>query len=200
MSAVGPAFTVLIAGAALLAISRRRAQMPPAGAAEEPTGPPIPGPAAISRGATVESRARESRQLPRFFTGTIAGIATGIVLGAIAAVLITIASPDMRSSVVVGAVLPVPPPTYDGILSARIIAQDMNPTLVYAEADVAVLFAPSPVQPAPEPVVAETPIEQDLQDNAAIIFAVLAVLTLASWGVIMAGPSSRPAVVNAGVE
>ena len=42
--------------------------------------------------------------------------------------------------------------------------------------------------------------ERLLDDNAGIIFAVLASLTLASWGLIMRGLMNHPVVANAGVE
>src|SRR5262245_8544447 len=127
------------------------------------------------------------------------GVTTGIALGAIAAVLITLASADVRSSVIVGAGLRAAPPRYDGIVTARIVAQDMNPTLVYADTDVAPLFTPTPVELKPELVV-KTAVEQDLEENAKLIFAVLGALTLASWGLIMLGLTSHPAVANTGVE
>jgi hypothetical protein len=186
---------------ALVALSRRKQHAAePTGLVEpvaEPT-PELPNPHVEQLDAPV----RQRRRLPRFVTGTFAGITTGIVLGAIAAVLITVAGPDVRSAVVLGTGLRAAHPTQDGVYAARIIAQNLNPTLVYAEADIALLFAPTPYEPQPEPVVETkvTPLEQDLQDNAALIFAVLGALTFASWGLIMRGLTAQPPVANAGVE
>jgi hypothetical protein len=146
-----------------------------------------------------EGGGREAHRRPRFITGAITGIATGIVLGVIAAVLITMASPDARSAVIVGAGQPAAPPSQDGTYVARIIGQDINPTLLYADDDVAALFVPSPDEPKPAPVVAPS-VDRDLQDNAALIFGVLAGLTLASWSLIMHGLTSHPAVASAAVE
>jgi hypothetical protein len=49
--------------------------------------------------------------------------------------------------------------------------------------------------------VPQTPVEQELQDRAEVIFAALAVLTIASWGLVMWGlTAASPRHARAGVE
>jgi hypothetical protein len=142
----------------------------------------------------------EAPRRPRFFIGAISGITTGVVLGVIAALLVTLASPDARSAVIVGAGLRAAPPSQYGTYAARIIAQDMNPTVIYADDDVAAMYVPSAEEPATAPVAVPASVDRDLQDNAALIFAVLAGPTLASWALIMRGLTAHPAIASAGVE
>jgi len=141
------------------------------------------------------------RRLPRFFTGTLVGVATGIVLGVTAVVLTMNASAEVRSAVVVGVTLPVPPPTNDGEYIARILVQDMNPTLAYADPDTVAAFLAATPEPEVETSPVLPPVQQDLQDNAGLVFLVLGVLTLASWSLIMRGLSGTgPGIVEAVVE
>jgi len=196
--AVGPAFTLLVAFAAVMAISRRR-QAVAKGRAPEPAveSPQCGEPTTLA--TDIEPRGRNGRGLPRFFTGAFTGIVTGIALGAIAVALVTMSDAEARAGVIVGTGLMAPPPTYDGIISARILSQEMNPLLIYADEDVAAQYAPTSPDPAPAPVVS-SPVERHLDENAGIIFGVLASLTVASWSLIMRGLISHPAVANAGVE
>ena len=139
--------------------------------------------------------------MPRFVNGALVGVTTGIVLGITAAALTTIASPHVRSAVVFGVMLPAPPTTNDGQYIARILVQDMNPTLAYADPDtVAALLATAP-EPEIETAPVLAPVQQDLQDNASLVFFVLAALTLASWALIMRGLSGTgPSIAEAVVE
>jgi hypothetical protein len=135
-------------------------------------------------------------------TGTLTGMVAGIALGIAAAVLFTVSNPEIRSAVIVGAGLetPTPPPTSHGEYAARVMAQAMNPNLVYAdEAEVAALLASAPVEP--EQLVVASPVEEDLRENAMLVFIVLGALTVLSWAMIMWGLSSYgQAVAGAGVE
>jgi len=204
VGALGPFVTLLVASLALLAITKRR-HSPPA-IVTQPQIAPVPAPAldALSSPLRIEQRGggevAPKRRLPRFFTGTLVGITTGIVLGITAAVLTTVASPHIRSAVIVGATLRAPPATNDGEYVARIVAQDMNPTLAYADPDtVAALLATTPEPEEVAPVL--PPVQQDLQDNAGLVFFVLGALTLASWALIMRGLSgAAPGIGEAVVE
>ena len=83
-----------------------------------------------------------------------------------------------------------PPPTNDGEYVARIVAQDMNPTLVYADPDnVATLLAATPEPEETAPVV--PPVQQDLQDNAGLVFFVLGALHPGVLGADHAGSERR---------
>ena len=112
---------------------------------------------------------------------------TGVALGVLAAVLITIASPDVRAAVIVGAGFDKPPEP-GGEYVARVMAQAMNPNLAYAdETGVAALLAGS--EPEVEDALVMTPVARELEDNAPLVFGVLAALTMVMWGAIMAGLS-----------
>src|SRR4051812_22924385 len=141
---------------------------------EEPHQPAIEAPAQEALSSplqNLETGDGEARR-PRFLIGTFAGILTGLALGVIAAVLITMSSPDARSAVIVGAGLRAAPPSQDGTYVARIIGQDLNPTLIYADDDVAALFVPSTDEPESAPAVVNAAVDRDLEDNAALIFGV----------------------------
>ena len=193
VGAMGPLVTLLVASFALVALTKRR-HTPLAIASHEPAPEPTPSMVALSTPAPIEARGEAEIPLlpkiglPRFFTGTLAGVTTGIVLGITAALLITIANPDVRSAVIVGVTLRAPALTTDGEYIARIVAQDMNPNLAYADPEgVAALLAQTPEPEETKQVL--PPVQQDLQDNAGFVFLVLGTLTLASWALIMRGLS-----------
>ena len=196
--ALAPFVTVLLAAFALLAVKKRR---------QPPLAIPLPEPhpsEALSCPLRIEERgggeAAPKRHLPRFFTGTLVGLTTGIVLGITAVMLIPYANPEVRSAVIVGVVLPTPTPTTDGEYIARIVVQDMNPNLAYADPeDVAALLAQTAEPEMAAPVLA--PVEEELRDNAAVVFLVLGGLTVASWGLIVRGLSgAAPGIAEAVVE
>jgi hypothetical protein len=190
----GPALT-LLAAAAVLVVIRRRQQFAVQDVSRQIAAP------AEDPDASGLLDARHARRVPRFVTGTVAGIAAGILLGVGAIVLLAASNASLRSALVVGAdSLPQPPP--EGRYVARVLAQDMNPTLAFADDEgVVALLAQRASVEAPARVVTMTPVEQDLHDNAAVLFVALGALTIASWGLVMWGVSAAsPGVPSAGVE
>jgi hypothetical protein len=202
--ALGSFVTVLLAAYALLAIAKRRpplaAPLPEPPPSQAPAREALSSPPSIEETGGGEAHVAPKRRLPRFFTGTLVGFTTGIVLGMTAAILVNVANSDVRSAVIVGVVLPTPTPTTDGEYIARILVQDMNPNLAYADPeDVAALLAQTPKPQEVAPVLA--PVEEELRDNAAVVFLVLGALTVASWALIVRGLSGGgPVIADAVVE
>jgi hypothetical protein len=186
---LGPLVTVLVAAFALLAVTKHR-HTPVAIALPKPAPSAAPTQSTSPQaGKKRVGAAAPNRHVPRFFTGTLVGITTGVILGVTAVALITIANPEVRSAVIVGVVLPTPTPTTDGAYIARILVQDMNPNLAYADPqEVAALLAKQPEPEEIAPVL--VPVQKELRDNAAVVFLVLGTLTLASWWLIMSGLGS----------
>jgi hypothetical protein len=178
-----PAVTLLVASVALLALTRRK--YVPAVEAPE-LSPSLVAPPLLPLPIS-QSRSKPSGRLPRFLGGTLAGVTTGVTLGMVAVAALSIASAEVRRAVIVGAGFDKPPMT-DGHYVARVMAQAMNPTLAYAdEATLAELLARPPAE-TPDAVVV-SPVEQQLEDNAMLVFGVLAGLTVLSWSGIMWGLS-----------
>ena len=190
-------FALLVAIAALLTFTRRRHRM--FHAAALPVSPVAPQ-ALIAEAPA--STAPESDVHPRrFIAGVAFGVGAGVVLGVAGAIAVSVANPDVRSAVIVGTGLRPAPASTDGEYVGRVIGQALNPNLAYADdAGVAALLAQQP-EVEPEARVALTPVEEDLRDNAPLVFAVLGVLTMVSWSGIMWGLTrSAPALSGAVVE
>jgi hypothetical protein len=189
----GPAFTLLVAGAALVAFRRRRFQATEVSDTAVAEDDEIP---LTESNATATGPRRPRRRLPRFLAGSLTGIALGVMLGLVATAVIAAANPEVRSAVIVGTGLREAPPTTDGQYVARILAQEMNPTLVFADPDVAAALALKPA-PLEAKAVVLSPVEKDLKDSAPLLFGVFGALTGVSWALLMWGLSaSTPRAVE----